>query len=239
MDSEGKFSAKAATVDERAGSSVEVSWGGTEELLKQDMLVRKIGESLYQLGSVVLDQKARTITIPATVNMVDGMIEYALVSHDGKVHESLFATTATPRQVHVAALLLGMEPQRAEVSKTGGLQVPEKCRINVEVSWAKHGPPARYRLDELVLENSEQGMPRQLAGSEWFYSSSQFRLGRFVAQQEGGFVALISDQSALVNNPRSNRMRDDVFSPNGRLLPAKGTQVKIVFKLPALEEAGR
>ncbi|MCB1099335.1 MAG: hypothetical protein KDN22_27440 [Verrucomicrobiae bacterium] len=130
---EGKFSAKIEPAAPGAGSVRTVDRQEAEQGLRQQIAIRQVSDDVYELGALVLDRKERTITIPATVNMTEGMIEYALVSDSGKVHEPLFATAATPQQVHVAALLLGMMPERAEVSKDGGLMVPGKCRINVEV----------------------------------------------------------------------------------------------------------
>jgi hypothetical protein len=42
--------------------------------------VKQIAPNLFEIGIVRLDSKNRTITIPTTVNMNEGQIEYLLVS---------------------------------------------------------------------------------------------------------------------------------------------------------------
>ena len=70
------------------------------------------GTNTFVVGKVTVDKASRTVRIPAVVNMREQVIEYALVTQSGKTHESLFATEASPTDVHVAALLVGLAPGR-------------------------------------------------------------------------------------------------------------------------------
>lgn len=213
----------------------------TEEALQKNLPVLRTGKHTFAVGKVIIDEVARTITIPATVNMVEGMVEYALVENSGKVHEALFATDSSAEHIHVAALLLGMKPQRETARKDGGIDVPEAGQIGIEVTWAKHGPAARFKLEDLVLlmeSVSGTGAERasaKLAKGPWFYNGSKFQHGLFLAGGEGSLIALIPDPTALVNNPRPSRMRDDAHVPNQELLPVKGRPVKIIFQFPKLD----
>jgi hypothetical protein len=44
---------------------------------------------------------------------------------------------------------------------------------------------------------------------------------------------LITDASALVNNPQPDRSNDDIHFPNDRLLPPAGTPVEIILRFSA------
>lgn len=234
IDSGGKF--RAHQSPPRTNSVL--TRPAAEEALAKALDVRTIDETTLAVGPVVVDRKARTITIPARVNLLRGPLEYALVAESGKVHESLFATAATPEQVHVAALLLGMKANRGEALPDGGLRIPAAGAVTVEVTWKKHGPDARHALEALVVEAAPPGTdgeePQQvpLAAGAWHYNGSRFHSGRFMASQEGSFIALISDQAALVNNPRPGRMRDDRHFAHTKLLPPVRTPVHLVLTLP-------
>src|SRR5262245_56314200 len=85
---------------------IQIGASAAEPVRAETNLVRQIGTNSFQIGDVRLDVKERRLTIPVTVNMVEGLIEYVLVSATGKLHESIFKTTAEPIHIHTAALLL-------------------------------------------------------------------------------------------------------------------------------------
>ena len=60
-----------------------------------------------------------------------------------------------------------------------------------------------------------------------------------MASREGSIIAIIPDQSALVNNPRPGRMDDKGHSPNQGLLPGLEKNVTITFHLPQLVKTTR
>ena len=55
-------------------------------------LMKEIAPGLFQIGDVRLDQRQRTVTFPAAMNMDEGLIEYLIVHSSGKTHESLLQT---------------------------------------------------------------------------------------------------------------------------------------------------
>ena len=68
--------------------------------------IEPLGGTRYRLGLMEFDKASRIITLPATVNMTKGLLEYVLVHESGKVHESLFSTKVKPAEFNVALLLL-------------------------------------------------------------------------------------------------------------------------------------
>ena len=69
--------------------------------------IRDLGQGRFQIGAVTLDTRQKALTFPAVVNMTTGLVEYAVVTTGGKVHESLLRTDAEPFHIHTAMLLLG------------------------------------------------------------------------------------------------------------------------------------
>ena len=68
--------------------------------------ISEIGPGRYQFGDILIDQNNREFSFPGICNQISGLVEYALVHENGKVHESLFRTKVRPRFVHACFLLL-------------------------------------------------------------------------------------------------------------------------------------
>src|SRR4030095_1620550 len=47
---------------------------------------KALAPGLFALGLVRLDQRERTVSFPASINMREGIIEYLLVTSTGKTH---------------------------------------------------------------------------------------------------------------------------------------------------------
>lgn len=181
-------------------------------------------QETIRIGGVELNRKSLTVTIPATVNMIEGPAEYLLVHRNGKVHESILVTDAKPQDIHIACLLAGWQPGEKPVD------------IDVEVTWETNGPPRRHRAEELVAiakEHPQAVDGRHIDEGPWNYIGSRTDAAGFAAAREGSIVALISDPSALVGNPRPGRHDDTLHVPNRDLLPSAGHPVRIIIRRSA------
>lgn len=237
VDATGKFIPLEA--GGAGGAGAPKTRAEAEAALQRALDVQPTGAHSFRVGKVSFDKQSRTVTIPARVNTRQSLIEYALVTQSGKVHEALLVTEARPEQVHLACLLLGLVPMEFPGEPGQPLKVPAASGVKVEVTWDKHGPPARFPLAQLVaLHNgARQGeLAGLLAEGDWFYNGSKSTPQGFLAQQEGSIISLINDPAALINNPRPDRGNDDIHAPNTKLLPPEGTPVRVVLRLPALAE---
>src|SRR5688500_14160955 len=68
--------------------------------------IKQIAPGRFQVGRVTLDKPSRSVTFPAIINMTEAIVEYVVVTREGKVHESLLRTDVPPKDIHVAMLLL-------------------------------------------------------------------------------------------------------------------------------------
>lgn len=187
--------------------------------------VREVSPGVVAVGIVRVDKAARQLSFPATVNMTGGAVEYVVVTESGKTHESVFTTDAAPKDIHIAALLLGIR-DATELPATNQPPALRGDAVQVTVSWAGNDRPRAVPVEECV-RHAETGLP--LAPGPWVYNGSELRNGRFAAQHEGSILSIIDDVEALMNNPRPERENDDVWRPNEKIVPAKGTVVTITF----------
>lgn len=179
------------------------------------------------MGLVRVHKSARALTFPATVNMAEGIVEYVVVTESGKTHESVFATRAEPKDIHLAALLLGVR----DATKSTATNQPPALRgdaVRIEVSWETAGKKKRLVALEDCVRQAESR--RALSSGPWIYNGSELRAGRFAAQAEGSVISIIDDVEALVNNPRTGRENDDVWRVNEPVVPPKGTAVSVTLR---------
>ena len=193
--------------------------------------IKELPGGLLQIGFVILDPKEKSLSFPAAVNMRTGLVEYAVVTTSGKIHESIFKSEAEPFHIHTAMLLLGAKPETnidAAVFFDPKREIPgAKLKIDV----ITRGPGSRTNRIDQFLRNAQDKAPRQNQISFWIYSGSRFSDGTFLAQREGSIISLIADPAALINNPRQDRENDELWSANTAEVPPIETRVEIRFTL--------
>jgi hypothetical protein len=196
--------------------------------------LRQVGPGQFELGKVRLDKRQRTVSFPAVVNLTEGIIEYLLVTEAGKTHESLLRTDVAPYQIHVAMLLL-------DARGAGTNDFPEESakplpgdKVTVEVSWSAGGRDKRRRAEEFILDRSRKSA---MTKGAWVYTGSRLVEGAFAAQLDGSLISLITDASALVNNPRPRRDDDENWLARPGILPPLETPVQVTLRLGSVKPA--
>jgi hypothetical protein len=193
--------------------------------------IQKLGDGRIVVGLVTVDPERRQISFPAKVNQRSGLVEYAVVTSKGKVHESVFVTEAAPTHIHMAALLLKLAPLE-------GLAEPVK--LAVEVEWQLDGSARRESLDRFIVHTKDAGASRAgstLPREAWHYAGSVLNDGVLVAEAEGSVIALITDEAALIQNPRAGRVDDELHAPNPALLLEQGCAVVVHLVQAGAREA--
>ena len=155
--------------------------------------VKRIQESIYRVGEVTVDAKLRVAAFPAKVNQIIGLIEYALVTEQGKTHESFLSTKIKPGDLHVALLLLGASP---------------KNNVSVEISWQKGDRWVRKSIVDCIAQyplevasevtDKETEKSFKLKSSSWQWTGSKLRSNGILAADElGSILSLQPDPDAL------------------------------------------
>ena len=227
MDGNGKF-----TPATNLPPAAAVPRDEAERTLKNDLKVEQIGPGKLRIGLVTLDQASHSVRFPAKVNMEQGLVEYAVVTTTGKAHEAVFTTKASPRDIHLAMLLLGTKPSAGTATADHAISVPEAAAIRISVEWETNGPMKSYPLASLIAlakDAPETLTGRTLPNRDWLYNGSSFDANGFAAMREGSIISLIGDLMALANNAGGDRIDDGIHVPNKPLLPALGLPVTIVL----------
>ena len=209
--------------------------------------LREISPGIFQIGSLRLDKARQTVSFPGKLNMADGTLEYLLVTPGGSTHESLLVTEIQPADLHFAMLLLGAKgagittpaPEDAPPAQINKeyLQRAPKLKgddVLISVKWKVGDAEKTAAVEDWLMDSkTRKAAPR----GPWRYTGSMFKDGRFLAQTEGTFAALVTYPSALINNPREHNDDDTAWEVNTKAVPKVDTPVEITIKLATSEPA--
>ncbi len=236
VDASGKFTPANFAPATLTNGNVPRTPAEAEAELNRALSFKQTGPNTFQIGRVEFDREKRTVTVPATVCVTNQILEYALVATGGKTYESLLVTAASPVDMHLALLLLGVRQVPVLGDAKQAAPIPVTNALQIDVSWQTNGQEVTVPLSNLIAftdgHSEVLGLPMSL--DKWLYNGSQFDQWGFEAQREGSLVSLIRDPAALVNNPGSDRDNDLIHFPNMRILPEQGTSVSVILRLPVV-----
>ena len=205
-----------------------------EDQLRKSLKIEQPAPGRLRIGVVEIHKDTRSVTFPATMNQREGVVEYAVVTRAGKTHESLFTTAASPKDIHLALLLLGVKPQPCPAEPKQGADVPAAAAARITVEWDRNDTGQPHDLSELVGVSTDgaSAPAKPLDIRLWQCTGSKFNRAGFAAELEGSIISLIADDLALINNPATDRANDDSHFPNTASLPPAGTPVTIRISPP-------
>jgi hypothetical protein len=201
----------------------------------------RLSATRSRLGLIEFDHGSREITIPAEINMVRGLLEYALVGEKGKLHEALLSTKARVFDLNIVLLLLNYQPDEqwfVPPAKPKPLAASKPAaRLEIFVRWkeAGSGSVTTARLDEWITDIATK---KPAAPAPWVYTGSHLNEEKqFAAEVDGSFVALYHDARALINSPREGADNDEQWAP-APTVPPKGTPVTVVIRPLPVDASG-
>ncbi|MBL4845222.1 MAG: hypothetical protein JKY65_06840 [Planctomycetes bacterium] len=185
-------------------------------------------------------------------------LEFMACTRRGKTHETLLRFECDPEHLHLALLMLGLEP-KAQVNEEGErIALEEGERVVIDAAWwARHTPPkdatapkavngvVRRRVEDLIFDQRKQrSMPRV----GWVFTGSQMvkvpvapdweKLKEvYAASYEGNIVATYHHPFVILDTPLIEGGDDTVYVPFSSRVPKKGTPVTVHIRIVEEEEA--
>jgi hypothetical protein len=202
--------------------------------------VRMVEPGIYEIGKVRLDQRRRSVTLPAVLDKGQGFMEYFLVTTYGKTHESILKTLAEPYHIHLAMLLLGANgPDNADFpgSPTNGVPGPiihpsadiiPGNKVAISVKWNAPEGKIEHSAEELIYKRDARSV---MGSGSWVYNGSLIVHNKFLAQSDGSIVSLVTDPVALINNTGPGHDNDLIWEPNTNKLPPPDLPVEVTISL--------
>lgn len=200
--------------------------------------IKQINENEYLIGKVHLDKKARAISFPAAINMDDGLLEYAIVHFNGKIHESLLLTDIKASNLNIAFKLLRypesdelFEILEDDYKATGKYPTPTQAtrdgaRINITLNWELDGKKKSAPINELIYHTT---LERPMPTGPWLYTGSYVLDGSYKADLSGDITAIFLAQPSMINYPGKDRISDEVWIVNKKACPPVGTPITVTI----------
>lgn len=199
----------------------------------------KLDDGRMKFGEIIFDPKTRQVRVPCTINMSEGLLEFAVVHENGKIHESLLITKCSPTDINVVLKLLRYVPSEElyAIEKEPGILsanypvVPEEtkkaARVDLKVEWKKDGKTQTITLADCIA----QAQTTKSMGQEpWVYGGSMIYDGAFLAEQTGDVASIFVSRGSIFLYPGKDNLNDDVWIVNTKRIPPQGTNVDFIIQ---------
>lgn len=190
-------------------------------------------------AAIAVDEKARTVTIPAVAakqgryDVLKGAIEYALVAKGGKDYETLFVTPCLPQDVYDALRRIGLRPGRPAIADSP----PKGQPVLLFVEYEAGGKPARRPIEDFLAYTKTD---KAVEPAPWLFTGSTLAVNPDTSEnvlqavKTASLVGLhYDDTSPLLENSRAECRESNIYKANAKVLPPAGTAVRIVFQRAA------
>lgn len=188
--------------------------------------IKQLNETQYQLDNIIIDIDKRIITLPAEVNMQDGLVEVFLCARGGKIHESVLVSNVIPYYMKVALLLIGLKDGN-DPMYTNEKSPVKGDPVTIWISWQSEGKEKKYRAESLIWNITDNATMEQ---TDWIFTGSRMEQGQFMADDVKSLITTYNDPSTIIDNPLVTGVNDEVYRANKNLLPPKGTAVTVIIK---------
>jgi len=218
------------------------------------------GGAMEIAPGVRVDRERRTVIADATVALTQGFLEQLVCTPSTRVHESLVSIDASPRELHAALLLAGLEPGapgawQEIVDGSGAWKIdrvrPTGPRIDVSVRWRTPGGELREvpildwvrRVDASGDPSSPpSGTAPQSPTGHLVFSGSRIRANtpsmgpgeHYVADFTGSVVGLVTfgDEVIAYDDVIADKVDVDpaAWVAWTERMPPEGTRVELLIR---------
>ena len=149
-------------------------------------------------------------------------------------------TKIPPHDIHLGMLLIGLQEaptpnpkEKVPPSAIDSAYLHDAPKLNgtpvlITVTWTQDGKQIQVPAEDWVFnEQTNKPMTRGV----WTYNGSMVQQGVFLADQELSLVALVTDPTALVNNPRAGYDNDEIWQVQDKVVPPLDTPVEVSITL--------
>jgi hypothetical protein len=193
--------------------------------------VRPLGGDRFQIGAIVVDQAARTMTVPGRVLRTEPPLEYIAVSVGGvKGYESLLELDATGFEFNLACILIGLSNEDVVLPRYQfDLEPVVGPAVGLKVRWGSGADQKEYDAAAILWSNGKVD-----AAADWVYTGSYNDAGDpspYMAQVLGTLIGFVHDPAAVIEH-RAGLGIGAYGSIGGNLdlLPELGTGLTLVVE---------
>ena len=192
-----------------------------------------------QFPGIQIDAQAGVIDLEAIVVQREATwLELLAASPGTREHETIVTVTARPSQIHLALILLGLEPGQPTTTRRSENQwlvdPPSGPPVEVFFVWEQGGCEQQIPA-HLWVQNQQTGRPLQ--DNIWLFSGSRFQSWRgqkhYLADDNGTVISLVNfgDDLLARRTHLSNQTDNQIWSPATDRIPAIGTHLTLRLRV--------
>jgi hypothetical protein len=204
----------------------------------------------FAKAGITVDLAAKSITLPVKMNRPADLLEYVLITRQGKAHEALLIADVQPSVLNAALLALGLVPGK-NVSYKEKDPLPTEEEVRQGVDWLIVTPPegpqvwftiawrdGEGRRHEHVLEDllMDYATGEAVEAGDWIYLGGRMMSPYrgeppvYIADLEGNLVSCCYlDPANHLVTLRHERARSDQNWWITDLCPEPGTQMALTL----------
>jgi hypothetical protein len=199
--------------------------------------VKKIGENLVQMGSILVDTQKKEVTVPGET-LSDRTLEFVASAKGGpKNYESAIELDTDAISFNLALIMIGLEKSRGVAPRLHFDQsAAEGDPVEIWVEWGGGDSHRKLRVEEIIYDMANNRVPN--IGSWVYTGSTVLPDGRYLSEIDGVLIGFVHDPASIIENAMGIGMGaygSIRLNPDIKLAP--GTRVKLTVK--ALPRSGQ
>lgn len=175
--------------------------GQTELSAKREMPeLKEIGEQLFELGKIRIDQKDRTLSLPGKALLTSPLEFLACTVNGQKCYESALELETSAVAFNLALLMIGLDDANGVPSEIPfDPKPPRGDPVEVWVEWDERGGHRRIRGEELLYDVVTK---KTLPNVPWVYTGSfMIENGVYLPELAGVLIGFAHTPEAIIDHP--------------------------------------
>lgn len=192
-----------------------------------EQLIEQLDEERYRIGTIIVDKKAQSFTVPGKILVLKEPLEYLAVSIDGmKDYESLLELSTSARDFNLACILIGLDDEKSVKPRYQfDERKSEGQAVKITVSWQQDGKTV-----------SVSGANAMTAGDDEFDDHSWVYIGsamgnngeQFMAEVGGTLIGFVHDPYSVIDHSNGGGIGAyGLITGNEDKLPPKGSAITL------------
>jgi hypothetical protein len=191
-----------------------------------------LGKGIFRLGDITVNTVTHEISVPGTMNMQEGVIEFiASIKGGFKLYESVLELDANAYEFNLGLILIGLDKKRGEASKFHfDPEPPKGDPVEIWVEWKDSGNQIKkHRVEDLVFNKDQK---KTMPHGPWVYTGSTIlEDGTYMAQRDGVLIGFVHEPAAIIDNPSDFGLGGyGAIVVNKKIAPAKGTKIRLIVR---------
>ena len=199
--------------------------------------LKPLGKDRFQIGSIVVDKRARRFTVPGRVHVLGKPLEYLATTKGGwKHYEALLELDATGSEFNLACILVGLErpPNQAAFERYSREPLAGQ-RAALYIGWSEGATRRRLSAADALHNPQTNGKATSI---DWVYLGSPASQagGPFAADVTGTLVGFVHDPASVIESVGGVGIGAYGSVQGNTALPPVGSAIELIVEVPPVKK---